>query len=471
MKAEDHTMKMRQREILNAVSPDFQRDNMTKAEYIAKKIDEIKSMTLEYMEKNRMDGYILGLSGGIDSFVCAALIADAIKDTGKELHLLLMPNGTQSDMADSIACVDALKARFSCVSAETISIENAYSGALEDIGRSQLFDVTDKYALGNLQARLRMIIQYSLGKRLLVAGTEHATENVTAYFTKFGDGGCDFIPTDGLLKNDIYEIAKIYEAPEAIIKKAPAAGLGISKSDEDELGVTYDDLCQYLSGHLIEKSKADRIFKLYEASEHKRHLPASPRNLWWKEKSQLTTHIVVDALHDFIRGSLPCLNAEESIDAAIDYINEHPEMQVFYVRDHHPETHCSFKENGGIWPAHCVIGETGSEIDERYYTNIKKTVNSPIAHFNIFNKGENPMQEEYSGFGAKNEFFGQLRFNLSRKVVVSGMATEYCIKETVLLLLKNGFDVSILKRGLAYIDKEEHEKVLAELESIGAKII
>jgi len=81
------------------------------------------------------------------------------------------------------------------------------------------------------------------------------------------------------------------------------------------------------------------------------------------------------------------------------------------------------------------------------------------------------MQEEYSGFGAKNEFFGQLRFNLSRKVVVSGMATEYCIKETVLLLLKNGFDVSILKRGLAYIDKEEHEKVLAELESIGAKII
>lgn len=464
-------MKMRQREILNSVSPDFSRDNVTNEEYITTKIEKIKASVLEYMQANKMDGYVLGLSGGVDSFVCAALIADAIEESGKQLHLLLLPNAVQSDIEDSNECVRVLQERFTNINAETISIENSYKGVLKDIASSQLFDSEDKYALGNLQARLRMIIQYTLGKKLLVAGTDHATENVTGYFTKFGDGGCDFIPTDGLLKHDIYAIARRYNAPECVLKKAPAAGLGISSSDEDELGVSYEDLCLYLRGEIIEKSKAERISKLYAASEHKRHLPASPKNLWWKESRRLTTHIVVDALGDFINGSLPCLNADKAVDEAVSYINRHPEMQVLYVRDHHPRNHCSFESNGGIWPNHCVMGTDGAKVDSRFYTDVEKTVNTPISHFNIFNKGEDQFTEEYSGFNAKNEFFGQLKFNLTRKIIVSGMATEYCIKETVLLLLKNGFDVNIYRRGLAYIDKEEHEKVLAELEQKGAKII
>ncbi len=464
-------MIMRQREILNAISPDFKRDNVTQDEYITNKIEEIKQATIDYINSCGMDGFILGLSGGIDSFVCGALVADAMQKIGKKLYIIMLPNKIQSDINDSIECAKCLTSQFDSVVEDTISIENSFAGVKEDLKDCVLKDNADRYAMGNLQARLRMVIQYTLAKKLLVAGTDHATESITGYFTKFGDGGCDFTPTDGLVKDDIYRIAKRYNAPECVMKKAPAAGLGISNCDEDELKVSYKDLCNYLYGNIIEKDKAERIMRLYDVSEHKRHLAASPKNLWWKNKPVLKTHIVIDALNDFISGSLPCLNAKNAVKESIAYINENPNMQVLYVRDHHPSTHCSFKENGGIWPAHCVENTFGAEISKEYYTDVEKTINSPVQRFNIFNKGENKELEEYSGFNAKNAFYGELKANLTKQVIVSGMATEYCVKETVLLLLENGYEVSILKRGLAYIDKEEHEKVLKELEEMGAKII
>ncbi len=89
----------------------------------------------------------------------------------------------------------------------------------------------------------------------------------------------------------------------------------------------------------------------------------------------------------------------------------------------------------------------------------------------MFSKGMNPLKEEYSGFDAQNEQYGALKYNLTRKVVVSGVATEYCVKNTVMDLLKNGFEVVVLKNCLAYLEEQGHEAALIEMREMGAQII
>ena len=251
----------------------------------------------------------------------------------------------------------------------------------------------------------------------------------------------------------------------------PAAGLGISASDEAELGFTYDQLVQYLKGNLVEKDVMQRIVSLYEKAEHKRRMPASPMNLWWKEKEEEISHVVVDMIHAFTDGSMACKNADAAVKNTVAFINRNPKMRVLYVRDYHPEDHCSFKEQGGPWPAHAVAGTAESEIVEAFYRDVKKTINSPLERYNVFNKGQDPLKEEYSGFGAQNQQYGALKYNLTRKVVVSGIATEYCVKNTVMDLLKNGFEVFLLKDGLAYLEEQGHEQAIAEMQQMGAQII
>ena len=463
-------MRMKQREILNAISLDFKRDNQSQEQFLDAKIAQIKHDAREYLLSVDMKGYLLGLSGGIDSYASAALLADATHECGKEIRLLLLPNHTQADIADSQECAAALTSQFSNVTVETVSIGKANDGMIAEIAQSELYNSKDRYSVGNIQARLRMVTQYALARGYLVAGTDHATENVVGYFTKYGDGGTDFNPIDGLLKPDIYEIAARYQAPACVMQKAPAAGLGISSCDEEELGMTYAELASYLRGNLLDKSKCMRIRELYDRSEHKRHLPASPMNLWWKERPSPVTHIVVDMLHDFIDGTMACENAQNAVEATASFINAHPEMRVLYVRDYHPADHCSFLEQDGPWPAHCVEGTPGAELCEAFY-NLKKTTNTPLLHYNIFDKGTSRYEEQYSGFDAENAQYGALKYNLTPRVVVSGIATEYCVRETVLQLIQSGFQVSVVKDALAWVDAEAHAETLGEFEAFGVKLI
>ena len=464
-------MKMKQREILNALALDFARDHQSEEAFLNAKIEQIKQATKEYLMGTGMKGFMLGLSGGIDSFVSAALVADAVRDISGLVHLLILPNGDPKDIHDALECAKALTDRFSNITCETVNIAPMYGGLLESIEQSVIRDHADDYFLANSQPRLRMVCQYALGKGLLVVGTDHATENVTGYFTKYGDGGSDYNPMEGLIKPDIYAIAAQYGAPECVMQKAPAAGLGISNTDEEELGFTYEQLSHYLHGNLVEKDVMGRIVSLYEKSEHKRHLPASPMNLWWKGKKEDVTHVVVDMIHAFTDGSMACKNAENAIKNTVKFMNDNPSVRVLYVRDYHPEDHCSFTEQGGPWPQHAVVGTHDSEIEEAFYRDVQKTINSPLEHYNVFSKGMNPLKEEYSGFDAQNEQYGALKYNLTRKVVVSGVATEYCVKNTVMDLLKNGFEVVVLKNCLAYLEEQGHEAALIEMREMGAQII
>lgn len=183
------------------------------------------------------------------------------------------------------------------------------------------------------------------------------------------------------------------------------------------------------------------------------------------------THIVVDMIYDFIDGSLACKGAEESIKNCVEFINAHPEQKVLYVCDAHPKEHCSFKENGGIWPTHCIEGSYGGAIHIDFYHNVKNKDNRPDPNTNIFYKGRVQSREEYSGFVAQNNDGKTLASFSGKEIIISGIASEFCIRETSLDFLKIGVQVSILKNAIAYIDYEEHLKNIEDLKSKGVLII
>lgn len=185
-------------------------------------------------------------------------------------------------------------------------------------------------------------------------------------------------------------------------------------------------------------------------------------------------HVVVDMLYDFIDGSLACLNSEEAVDKSVQFINDNPNQKVLYIADAHPANHCSFKEQGGIWPPHCVAGAKGGEIHQSFYQKIEEESNRPSGS-NTLKKGEDPNQEQYSGYEASSSDGLVLKEYLDKngikEVFISGIATEYCIKATALDLVEAGFKVNLIEDALAYVDAEGHRTTLPFLEEKGVKII
>ncbi|MBO4634283.1 MAG: isochorismatase family protein [Bacteroidales bacterium] len=180
-----------------------------------------------------------------------------------------------------------------------------------------------------------------------------------------------------------------------------------------------------------------------------------------------TALIVVDMLYDFIDGSLACQGADDAVARTLDFIKAHPELPRLFVLDHHPANHSSFKEYGGIWPPHCVQGTRGAQIHEDL---------APYADDEglQFFKGEDPAVEQYSGFDGRNEA-GQslaevLRLMEIEKVLVCGIATEYCVRNTAEDLLKDGFKVTVLQDCLAWVDADGHVAALKAMAQEGIRI-
>ena len=189
------------------------------------------------------------------------------------------------------------------------------------------------------------------------------------------------------------------------------------------------------------------------------------------------THIVVDMLYDFIDGSLACQNAREAVTESVRYINRNPLQRVVYICDSHPAGHCSFAEQGGAWPPHCVTGTHGQEIHADYYTLVTHPEQRPEGE-NIFKKGEDPGSEQYSGYEAANitgervgDFIKRVTSPGKPSVVISGIATEYCISETVTDLIEAGFTVYLLKDALGYVNRDRHISVLESFKKTGVILI
>ena len=140
---------------------------------------------------------------------------------------------------------------------------------------------------GNVKARLRMVAQYALAgeRNLLVIGTDHAAENVTGFFTKFGDGAADLTPLAGLNKRQGAALLRELGADPRLWEKVPTADLEEDRPalpDEEALGVTYQHIDDYLEGKPVPSAAAERIEHLWRIGQHKRHLPPGPDSSWWK---------------------------------------------------------------------------------------------------------------------------------------------------------------------------------------------
>ena len=189
--------------------------------------------------------------------------------------------------------------------------------------------------------------------------------------------------------------------------------------------------------------------------------------------------VVVDMLYDFIDGSMACQGAEGAIEGtlkAIDRLTAGTEADetgvvstypILFIRDHHPADHCSFATQGGPWPPHCVQGTHGADVHESLLPYVKDDL--------TFFKGEDPAQEQYSGFEGKNAAGQSLAEVLKlldiKNILVCGIATEYCVRNTAEDLQKDGFEVYVLKDALAWVDADGHVEALKAMEDEGIHLI
>lgn len=178
--------------------------------------------------------------------------------------------------------------------------------------------------------------------------------------------------------------------------------------------------------------------------------------------------VVVDCQHDFIDGSLACVYSREAVRYLVDFINTH-DVAVAYTSDWHSPANRSFKENGGIWPVHCVAGTHGASLAEEFIKDVADVSQRPCGK-TLFLKGLDDEVEEYSAFGGKNEEGTVLSSVVSSHVYVGGIASEYCVRETVLDLLAAGHTVTLLAEGLGYVDAGGHRKNLEDLRRKGVQI-
>ena len=179
--------------------------------------------------------------------------------------------------------------------------------------------------------------------------------------------------------------------------------------------------------------------------------------------------LVVDCQYDFINGTLACGNSDNAVKNIIAFINANPDAKIYYSADYHDIKHCSYKQNGGIWVVHCQAGTHGAEIHEDFYSKIINPEQRPNSK-NIFYKGTDISREEYSAFDAKNKSGEILNQVLGNEVIVCGIASEFCVRESVLALLNSGRKVELLKECVAWVDENNHVKNLSELEKLGVKI-
>ncbi|WP_318444793.1 ammonia-dependent NAD(+) synthetase [Photobacterium leiognathi] len=228
---------------------------------------------------------VLGISGGVDSTTCGRLAQLAIDGLNAETNTndyqfiaVRLPYGEQQDEDEAQLALRFIKPSHSV----SVNIKDGVDGthastlfALEGTGLIPANEAKVDFVKGNVKARTRMIAQYEIAGLVggLVLGTDHSAENITGFYTKFGDGACDLAPLFGLNKRQVRKVAAKLGAPEQLVFKVPTADLeelAPQKADEDALQVSYDQIDDFLEGKPVDDFVRDRLVSIYKVTQHKR---------------------------------------------------------------------------------------------------------------------------------------------------------------------------------------------------------
>ncbi|MDY6051719.1 MAG: ammonia-dependent NAD(+) synthetase [Rothia sp. (in: high G+C Gram-positive bacteria)] len=242
---------------------------------------------VDYLKATGTRGFVLGISGGLDSTLAGRLCqlaVDQLELEGVEAEFIAvrLPYKVQADEEDAQAALRFIMPQ-QTVTYNIAEAVDGFESAFETATGRPIAD----FNKGNVKARARMIAQYALAgeKNLLVVGTDHGAEAVTGFFTKFGDGGADVTPLFGLNKRQNRALLKVLGADTHLWEKVPTADLLDGKpgrTDEDELGVTYDQIDDYLEGKEIDPVAAENIEGKFLRSRHKRTTPVTIFDSWYK---------------------------------------------------------------------------------------------------------------------------------------------------------------------------------------------
>ncbi|MGK4058825.1 ammonia-dependent NAD(+) synthetase [Loigolactobacillus coryniformis] len=252
---------------------------------IRKSVDFMKAYLKKYPFVKTL---VLGISGGQDSTLAGRLGQMAAEEmraeTGDAAYRFIavrLPYGEQADESDAMAAIDFIQAD------ETmrVNIKPAVDATLTALEANQL-SIND-FNKGNIKARQRMIAQYGIAgaRQGVVLGTDHSAESITGFYTKFGDGGADLVPLYRLDKRQGKQMLKALGAPEHLYLKVPTADLEEDRPalpDEVALGVRYDEIDDYLEGKDVAPAAAEKIEGWYLKTAHKRHLPITIFDNFWR---------------------------------------------------------------------------------------------------------------------------------------------------------------------------------------------
>lgn len=254
-------------------------------EEIRKSIDFLKVYMLKHPF---LKTYVLGISGGQDSSLAGRLAQLAMEElraeTGKSDYQFIavrLPYGIQADEEDAQRALNFIQPD----QVLTVNIKKAVDGQMAELERAGL--AISDFNKGNIKARQRMITQYAIAGQTAgaVIGTDHAAENLTGFFTKFGDGGADILPLFRLNKRQGKALLSELGADASLYQKIPIADLEENRpglADEVALGVSYDQIDDYLEGKNVSLQAQKTIENWWHKGQHKRHLPITIFDDFWK---------------------------------------------------------------------------------------------------------------------------------------------------------------------------------------------